>query len=113
MIKLSCGKNAGTLSSGDKDMINSIADEYLAKIERYLKEIISFDIHLKCFEKKGNVKRFYINARLIGSGKNFDVSAENWILRDAVKDAMERLMNEIEHKCHASDNHGIGKRGMC
>ena len=112
-VRLSCGKGGKDLSASDKQLINSLADEYLAKIERYLKEIISFDIHLKCFEKKGNVKRYYINARLIAPKREFDVSAENWILHDAVKEAMQKLLNEIESKCHASDNHGIGKRGKC
>lgn len=110
-VKLSCG--SGNLSSSDKDMIKSIADEFYAKIERYLKEILSFDVHVKCFEKKGNVKRFYINARVVAPRHSFDVSAENWVLHDAVKEAMVKLMNEIESKCHASDGHGVGRRGKC
>jgi hypothetical protein len=112
-IKLSCGKNAGTLDSSEKEMINSIASEYAIKFERSVREVISFDIHLKCFQKKGNIKRYYINARLLVPKYSFDVSSEGWILHDVIKDAMQRLMNEIEGKCHSSDNHGIGKRGKC
>ncbi len=112
-IKLSCGKGGENLSVNDKELINSLAEECLAKVERYLKEIISFDVHLKCFQKQGNIKRFYINARLVAPRHNFDVSAENWILHDAVKEAMGKLLNEIEHKCRASDSHGAGRRGKC
>ena len=113
MINLSCGKGGENLTQSDKDLINTVADEFYSKIERSLKDITSFDVHVKCFQKEGNVKRFYINVRLSAARRNFDISAENWILHDAVKEAMEKLLSEIESKCHSSDNHGIGKRGKC
>jgi hypothetical protein len=113
MVKISCGKGGENLSESDRQLIDSLAEECLAKIKRSLKEVISFDVHLKCFEKQGNVKRYNVNVRLVAPKHNFDVSAENWVLHDAVKETMQKILNEIESKCHASDSHGIGKRGKC
>lgn len=112
-IKISCGKGSENLNSFEKGSVESLINEYSNKIQRFLKDIISFKVHLKCFQKEGNVKRYYVNVLIVIPKHNFDVSCEGWILHDVVKDAMERVLNEIEGKCHASDSHGVGRRGKC
>lgn len=107
MIKVTCAKDGEKLSSIDLDSINEIVADYEKKVDRYLKNITSFEVHLKCFQKQGIIKRYYTNARVTSPKHLFDVSAEAWILRDCVKEAMNKLLSEIERKCHSSDLHGV------
>ena len=97
-IKLNCGKGAENLSTDEKLIIDKITKEYEDKITRQIGKPDYLEIHLKCHEKDGNVKRFSIEAR-IGIGKNrFESSADDWNLTDALHKLMKKLMSEIEHK---------------
>ncbi len=110
-MKISCGRGAEDLGEYEKGIINRLSNEYFEKIKRGLKEVvISFDVHVKCFEKKGNVKRFSVDARLKSPGHEFEASVEEWKLADAVHKVLEKIMNEIEHKTHASDKSSSGFR---
>jgi actin-like ATPase involved in cell morphogenesis len=102
-IKISCGKSSEGLDSFDKEIIERISQEYILKIRRHFENIDSFEIYVKCYLKKGNVKRYRINSKLIVPGFRFEASADEWKIQDAVHKALEKIMNEIEHKMHISN----------
>jgi ribosome-associated translation inhibitor RaiA len=102
-IKISCGKGTENLSDYDKNLINGLSEEYEKRIERHFNDINLFEIRVRCFSKEGNVKRYEIDARVIVPGFNFEASADERILQAAVNNALDKIMNEIEHKVHLSN----------
>lgn len=102
-IKISCGKGAEDISSYEKDTIKDMSQEYYGKINRNLKNIISFDVYAKCYKKEENVKRFQINVKVISPNHVFESSSDKFGLLEAIKDAMQKIINEIEHKTHSSE----------
>ena len=109
-IKISCGKDSASLDSYDKEIIERLSKEYLLKIRRHFDNIDSFEVYVKCFLKKENVKRYQIRVKLIVPGFVFEASSDEWKLNDAVHSALEKIMNEVEHKIHIS-NQGNKSRG--
>jgi ribosome-associated translation inhibitor RaiA len=101
IIALSCGKDGEKVDETEKDLVKSISEEYKAKIERYLKDIISFDVHIKCHHKKGNIKRYVVVAGVISSGYNIKAKSDEYDLRDAATKCMQKLLSEVEHKTHS------------
>lgn len=97
-IKISCGKEGEKITQIDKDIVKSISEEYKEKIERYLKDIISFDLHIKCHHKVGNLKRYEVIARINSPGHYFETSSDEYNLKDASHKTMEKLLGEIIHK---------------
>jgi GTPase SAR1 family protein len=49
------------------------------------------------------VKRYLIDARVIVPKFNFEASADERSLSIAVHKALKKIMNEIEHKTHLSN----------
>lgn len=109
-VKLSCGKEGEKISEYDRETVNRIAEEYKLKIGRFLDEIVSFDVHLKCHQKEGNIKRYVVEVKIISPKHIFESSSDEYNLRDAATHAMKKILNEIEHKTYASDKHGVGVR---
>lgn len=103
-IKITCGNDLG---EGDKDLIHKISDEFYPKIERVLKDISSFDVHVKCSKKDGNVKRYIINAKIIAPKNIFDIETEGYNLAKAVREVFVKILSSIESKCHTSTYHGV------
>jgi len=101
-IKISCGKGAENLSDYDKNLIKGLSEEYKKRIERHF-NVNLFEIRVKCFSKEGNVKRYLIDARVIVPKFNFEASADERSLSIAVHKALKKIMNEIEHKTHLSN----------
>ncbi len=102
-IKISCGKGAENLSDYDKNLINGLSKEYMNKIERHFGDVNLFEIRVKCFSKEGNVKRYLLDARVIVPGYDFEASADERNLSIAVHKALKKIMNEVEHKTHLSN----------
>lgn len=102
-VKLSCGKGAENLSEFDRQLIDKLSTEFREKIGRHFDEIIDFELHIKCFCKEGNVKRYEIGAKLSLPGKSFESSSDEYNLSEAVNTALKKLMHEVEHKMKVSD----------
>jgi hypothetical protein len=98
VVKMSCAKDGGNILKLDKDIVISISEEYEKKIRRFLDKIISFDVHVKCHSKEGNVKRFEVISRLNSPGYYFEASSDGYNIKDAAKKTMEKLLSEIKHK---------------
>jgi hypothetical protein len=97
-VKLTCGKGAENLSTDEKLVIDKITKEYEDKINRQIGKIDYLEIHLKCHEKEGNVKRFSIEARLAIGKSRFESSSDDWNLNEALHKLMKKLMSETLHK---------------
>lgn len=103
-VKLDCGKGAENLTADEKLTIDRIINEYSEKIKRHISKIDSFDVHLKCHLKKGKTKRYTLEARLISGKFRFEVSADEYNLKDATHILMNKLTSEIEHKIMREKN---------
>lgn len=102
-IKISCGKDSKNFGDYEKKIIDRLAKEYYGKIEKHFKDINDFEVYAKCFLKEGKVKRYQIDARAVVPNFNFEASADEYSLADAVHIALEKIMSEIEHKTHLSN----------
>lgn len=102
-IKISCGKDSKEIGDYEREIINRIAFEYYSKIERHFNEVTSFEVYLKCFEKNGNVKRYQVDVRVNVPGYRFEASSDERDLHESLKYALEKIMAEIEHKIHISN----------
>ena len=102
-IKISCGKGEVELADYDKQVIDSLTKEYRGKIERHFDNIINFEVYVKCFSKKENIKRYQIDARLAVPGHKFEAEADEHVLSDAVHKALKKIISEIEHKIKVSN----------
>jgi ribosome-associated translation inhibitor RaiA len=109
-VKISCGKGVESLDEYERGIIERLTIEYKAKLERHFENITSFDVHIKCFYKEGTVKRYAVGTRLIVPGHSFETSADEYDLHDSVHKALTKLMNEIEHKMHLSNQGRIKPR---
>lgn len=104
-IKLTCGKGAENMTSDEKLTIDKIINEYNDKITRHIgKEPDFLEVHVKCHLKEGISKRYAIEARLMSDKFRFEAGAEEWNLSNAVREAMKKLMSEIEHKITREKN---------
>ncbi|MEM0465471.1 MAG: HPF/RaiA family ribosome-associated protein [Candidatus Pacearchaeota archaeon] len=106
-IKLTCGDY---ITENEKNILKIISEEYKSKIERLVKEIIDFEVRLKCYSKKGKIKRYEVEAKLIIPKHKLKANSEEYDLKEAIKNTMNKILNEIEHKTFASDKKGTGKR---
>ncbi|MEK6859887.1 MAG: HPF/RaiA family ribosome-associated protein [Nanoarchaeota archaeon] len=97
-VKLNCGRGGESLTDEEKDIVLRISEAHSEKISRYIKNINSFDVHLKCHKKKSNVKRYEIAVRITGDGMIFEAETDEWDLKKAAVKAFDKILSEIEHR---------------
>ena len=101
------------LSLSDKKDFQRLLDEYALKIERQLKNIDSFIIHLKEHGKGGKRKKYSIHVRVTAPTHTIEADAADWDFLRTVHKVFNKLGEEIEHTFHIRDQHkhktGLGK----
>jgi len=96
------------LSEEQKKIVDKLFNEYYNKIQRQLKNITSLEVHIKNYEsagKENKEKKFSIHIRVMSSTKNFEGDASDWDLARTLHKALNKIMNEIEHRFHPSEQH--------
>ena len=93
------------LEERDKKDFEKLFNEYSVKIQRKLKNISSFAIHLKEYEKDGLRKKFSVPVRVVAPTRIFEADAANWDFKRTLHKVFNKLEQEIEHKFHVSDEH--------
>jgi len=107
-IKIIHAKGVELLNEREKQLVNRLLNEYYGKIHRQLKNEVSFEVHIKTYQKEGKAKKFSINVRAVFGRAVFEANADDWDLARCVHKVMNKIMNEIEHKFHVSDQ---GRKG--
>ncbi len=92
------------LNSEEKALLDKLIDEYSLKIEQKLKKA-SLDLHIKVYDKEGQRKKFSLNLRAFSPAKTIEASDADWDFARTSHKVFNKLMNEIEHQFHVSDQH--------
>jgi len=95
--------NIEILNEKERKIAKKLFDEYYIKIQRLIKKPFSLKVYIREHEKEGQRRKLSINFELVYPGKMFKVKAFDWDLARAIHKALNKLMNEIEHKLHVSE----------
>jgi hypothetical protein len=95
-------KGMELLSEKEKQIADKLLNEYYEKIKRQIKKDFTFKIHFKEYDKEGEKKKYSINAEIL-SLKKFSASDYDWDFARALHKVMIKLVNQIEHTFHSSE----------
>ena len=104
-IKIIHAAGIDTLNEKQKQLVNRLLNEYYKKVQRQLKNEVFFEFHIKNYEKDGKSKKFSIQIKVVVGIQVFEAKASDWDLARTIHKVMNKVMNEIEHKLHVSDQH--------
>jgi ribosome-associated translation inhibitor RaiA len=98
------GKGISEIDPLDEKIINDIFNEYSKKLQRAYKEINYLEIYLKDYKKSKNSKdKYSIHLKVISPHPLIKSDSSDWDLKKALRIAFEKLINELEHKFHSSN----------
>ncbi len=89
------------LDEKEKLELDKLSKEYYEKIKRELKKDFLLDIQVKVYDKGGK-KKYSLNVKAENSIV-FKSNSYDWNLAKAVHKAFNKIMSEIEHKFHVSN----------
>lgn len=95
------------LTEKEKFLVNKLLNEYYERIQRQLKNQIFLECNIKEHETTGKIskaRKYSVHVKISGT-KVFEADYADWDLARAVHKTMNKLMNEIEHKFHSSEQH--------
>lgn len=93
------------LDEKEKAVADKLFQEYHKKIERKVKRRVPLKIHIKEYNKEGKRKKYSINLEVLSSGKVFRANSFDWTFSDAIHDVFTKILTQMEHKFHISDQH--------
>jgi len=110
-INIIYGSGINQLTEKEKSLVNRLLNEYYLRIQRQLKNLTFLEFNTKEYEKTGKgkieknkAKKYSVHVKIF-STRVFEADYADWDLARAVHKVMNKLMNEIEHKFHASEQH--------
>lgn len=95
--------NVEILNDKERIIAKKLFNEYYLKVQRLVKNSFSLKVHIKEHEKEGKKRKLSINAKVICSGKVFTANAFDWDLARTIHKVMNKILNEIEHHYHVSE----------
>ncbi len=102
-------KGFESLSEAEKNELNKEIDGYKDKIKWKTKSEFSLKLTIKSYNKnpenKTKSKKYSIKADLSGETQTFEASAEGWDFNKVVHQVFDKLITEIEHRYHSSEQH--------
>lgn len=100
---------AKDLDDMEIDAVNRLANKYLPKIMRELKNDVSLVIHVKKYKKYNHVKeygKYSIHVRAIAPMRIFvSTKGFDWRINAALHKAFKDIINEIHHRLHTEEQH--------
>jgi len=94
------------LNEEEKETLDRLLNEYYEKIKRELKKEIVVNLNLKIYEKckdnKRGKKKYSLNLKIVNSVV-FKSDSYDYDLAKAVHKAFNKVMSEIEHRLHVSN----------
>ena len=96
-------KGIEVLTPSQKRSTNKLLNEYYVRIQRQLRNFASLRVHIKAYEKEGSRKKYSIRAEAISPTRKFESNAHDWDFVRALHKGMNKVMSEIEHETHSSD----------
>lgn len=92
------------LPQNTKNEFQKLWEEYSKKIERKLKNVESFRVHLKEYSSGGKIK-FSIHVLVTYAGKSLEADSFDWDLKRVFHKVFNKIEHEIEHRFHVSNQH--------
>ena len=108
-------KGIEQLNETEKFELNKLLEAHKDKIKRKTKSDYALKLTLKKYTKgredaKDARARYSIQGMIKGETHSFEASAEDWDFNRTVHKVFQKLMNEIEHAYHSSEQSGAGIR---
>jgi len=107
-------KGIELLSEEEKHELDREIEAYSEKLKWKTKSDFKLKLAIKIHSKKGEDKdskrkNYSLRAMLKGETHSFEAEAADWDFNKACHKVFDKLMNEIEHKYHSSEQHGSGQ----
>ncbi len=104
-------KGIDQLNENEKFELNKLLENYKEKIKRKTKTEYSLKLALKKYmkgreDKKDAKARYSVIGTIKGETHSFEASAEDWDFNRTFHKVMEKLINEVEHTYHSSEQRG-------
>lgn len=101
-------KGIDLLNEEQKWEFNKEIEKYKEKLKWKTKSDFVLKIVIKEYAHKGEDKdnkrkRYSIQAHIKGPTQNFEASGEDWDFNKLVHKVFEKLINEVEHAFHSSE----------
>jgi hypothetical protein len=105
-------KGIEELTKEEKYQLNKIVNDYYDKIKRSLKNDFTLQIKIKAYQKtgKGKIeknsnkkKKYSIQAMIHTATKKLESNASDWDLNRTMHAVLKKILEEIEHVFHASN----------
>jgi hypothetical protein len=108
-------KGLEQLNETEKTELTKIVDSYKDKLKRKTRSEYSMKITLKKYmkgreDKKDARARYSIQGMIKGETHSFEASAEDWDFNRTVHKVFDKLITEVEHLYHSSEQSGAGIR---
>ena len=94
---------SGLLSQNEKETAERLFQESYEKIERKIKNKIKLKLDIKTRDKNSKQKQYIIHMKLITSTRVLEAHAEEWEFTKAIHEVINKMLEEIEHSFHSSE----------
>ena len=108
-------KGEEQLNETEKFELDKLMNSYLEKIKRATRSQYVLKLAIKKYmkgreDKKDAKARYSLAAEMKGESQFFEASSEEWDFNKAVHRLFKKLLTEIEHKYHASEQRGSSRK---
>ena len=91
-------KGIDELNDEEKNLVNTLANEYYGKIQRELKIATSISLHVKQHSKTGNRHKSDIRVKVIAPTKIFEAQESDWDMARTLHKVFNNIERQIEHR---------------
>ena len=102
-------KGVEILTEREKRLSNKLLNEYYLRVQRQLKNFTSLRLHVKEYKKEGKSKKYSMRIEAISPARKFEANASDWDFSRTLHKVLNKVISEIEHTIHSSDQHPTGK----
>lgn len=95
----------GNLNPGELQTVQREVDFHAPKVTRAINEVSKIDIMVKPYHSEGKSKEYSIYVAVNIGSRKFEADNKDWRLSPGVREAFDKIMQELEHKFHLSDQH--------
>ena len=86
------------LKEEERDIVNTLANDYYGKIQRVLQNELSIKVHVKQHSKTGKRHKSDIRVKVIAPTRIFESQESDWDLARTLHRAFKNIERQLEHK---------------
>lgn len=95
---------AEDLNESEKGIVNKEVSYNEPKISREV-DISKIELKIKKYHQEGNSQEYSLNLAVYIGNRKFDADHSDWELGPAIKKVFDKMLQELEHEFHLSDDH--------